>query len=70
MLTRLILAPAMAGKTQRCIEQVRLTLNASPLSQVWVVLPDSHQAKAFRHRLAKQVGAMGVRIGTFGFVKE
>ena len=65
MSTRLILAPASSGKTHRCIEQVRATLAAYPLSEVWVILPDSHQLMAFRRRLAEQGGAMGARIGTF-----
>ena len=65
MSTTLILAPASSGKTHHCIEKVRATLHASPLSEVWVVLPDSHQAVAFRRRLAEQGGAMGAHIGTF-----
>ena len=65
MSTKLVLAPASSGKTHCCIDQVRAALHASPLSEVWVVLPDSHQATAFRRRLAKQGGAMGAHIGTF-----
>jgi ATP-dependent helicase/nuclease subunit B len=65
MSTKLILAPAASGKTHQCIERVCSTSHVYPLSAVWVILPDSHQATAFRHRLAKQGGAMGARVGTF-----
>ncbi len=32
---------------------------------MWVVLPDRHQATAFRRRLAGSGGAIGARVGTF-----
>src|SRR5262245_39467745 len=66
MATRLLLAPAAAGKTQTCLERVRAALQLAPLINVWVVLPDRTQAAAFRRRLAERGGALGVRVGTFG----
>ena len=68
MSTHLYLAPAASGKTHFCIERARIALQESPLADVWVVLPDRHQAVSFRRRLAEYGGALGARIGTFNDV--
>jgi ATP-dependent helicase/DNAse subunit B len=65
MPTTIKLAPAASGKTRWCIDKVRATLHAMPLSEVWVVLPDRNQASAFRRRLAESGGALGTRVVIF-----
>ncbi len=62
----LLLGPAASGKTHACLARVRAHLQHAPLSPVWVIVPDRHQAGAFRHRLAEAGGALGARIATFG----
>ena len=52
MTVRLLLGPAASGKTQTCIDEMRASLAAQPLSAAWVLLPDRNQAAAFRRRLA------------------
>lgn len=66
MSSTLWIGPAASGKTQMCVDQVREASRANLLSTVWAVLPDPHQARAFRRRLASSGGALGVRVGTFG----
>jgi ATP-dependent helicase/nuclease subunit B len=66
MPVRLLLAPAAAGKTHACLEQVRAVACQTPFAPVVVVLPDRNQAGAFRRRLAAQGGALGVEVCTFG----
>ena len=66
MAARLVLAPAASGKTHACLERVRSTLQTTPLTEVWAVLPDRTQAVDFRRRLAEQGGALGAHVGTFG----
>ncbi len=66
MPVRLLLAPAAAGKTHACLEQVRAVTCQTPFAPVVVVLPDRNQAGAFRRRLAALGGALGVEVYTFG----
>lgn len=66
MPVELLVARPATGKTQNCIDKVQKTLSASPLSEVWIVVPDRLQAAAFRRRLAAAGGAIGAHIGTFG----
>ncbi|MFQ5340291.1 MAG: PD-(D/E)XK nuclease family protein [Anaerolineae bacterium] len=65
MNTRLLIAPAAAGKTQHCIERVQQVRRDDPLARIWVVLPDAAEARAVRRRLAQRGGAIGVQTGTF-----
>lgn len=60
------IGPAASGKTYLCVEQVREFSRTHLLSTVWALLPDRHQARAFRKRLTSSGGALGVRVGTFG----
>jgi ATP-dependent helicase/nuclease subunit B len=63
----------MGGKTAHAISRIRelrvpdglAELVASPFSPVCVVLPNFPQAAAFRRRLARAGGALGVEVGTF-----
>jgi ATP-dependent helicase/DNAse subunit B len=66
MPVELLIARPATGKTQNCIEKVQKTLSSSPLSTIWVIVPDRLQAGAFRRRLAEAGGAMGAQVGTFG----
>lgn len=66
MPVELLVARPATGKTQNCIYKVQKTLSSSPLSSVWVVVPDRLQAAAFRRRLAEAGGAIGAHVGTFG----
>jgi hypothetical protein len=73
MSVRLLLTPAVGGKTAHAISRIRelrvpdglAELVASPFSPVCVVLPNFSQAAAFRRRLARAGGALGVEVGTF-----
>lgn len=62
---RLLLAPAVGGKTQSAIRHIRTVLATAPLSTVWAIVPDRNQGASFQRRLAID-GALGVRVGTFG----
>ena len=66
MPSTLWIGPAASGKTHICVEQVREASRAGLLSTVWALVPDPHQARAFRRRLTTAGGALGVRVGTFG----
>jgi ATP-dependent helicase/DNAse subunit B len=58
----LFLAPAGGGKTACIIEAIR---TLPPLSPVRVLVPDHIQAAAFRRRLARAGGGLGVEVQTF-----
>ena len=64
-MTRLLLAPAGHGKTERVIQRVRQVLAEEPLAPVLVIVPNSIQANNFRKRLSASGGALGVDIHTF-----
>lgn len=64
----IILAPATSGKTQACIDRIRQAIEAGHFGQVWVIVPDRWQRRAFQWRLARAGCGVGVRIGTFGFL--
>ena len=66
MPVELLIARPASGKTQSCIHRVQEVLASSPLSTVWVVVPDRLQVVGFRQRLAQASGAIGARVGTFG----
>jgi ATP-dependent helicase/DNAse subunit B len=62
--TLLYLAPAGGGKTAYLVNQARRLaqrLDATPR----VVVPSRLQARAWRERMARGGGALGVRVGTF-----
>lgn len=64
MTTRLLLAPAGAGKTAYAVEEARRRargLGTTP----HVLVASALQAQAFRRRLANAGGAIGVRVLTF-----
>jgi len=65
MTASLILAPAGGGKTAHAIARIRQLRSSDPLAPVWVVLPNFPQVAAFRRRLARAGGALGVEIGSF-----
>ena len=65
MTTKLLLAPAGGGKTTHAIARIRQLRASSPLTPVWVVLPNFPQVAAFCRRLARAGGALNVEIGTF-----
>ncbi|HET89940.1 MAG TPA: hypothetical protein ENN99_04250 [Chloroflexi bacterium] len=62
MTVRILLAPAGGGKTAHVIARIRAL---PPLSPVCVLVPDQIKAAAFRRRLARAGGAMGVEVQTF-----
>ncbi|MCO6450860.1 MAG: exodeoxyribonuclease V subunit gamma [Caldilineales bacterium] len=62
---RLLLAPAGHGKTAYVIEQIRALRATGSLAPCWVIVPNQEQAGAFRRRLARAGGAIGVEIDTF-----
>ena len=64
-MVHLIVAPAGHGKTAYAISRVRRLRASAPLAPVWVVLPNFPQVAAFRRRLARAGGALGVEVGTF-----
>ena len=64
-MVRLLLAPAGGGKTAHAIARIRELHTSDPLAPVWVLLPNFPQTVAFRHRLARAGGALGVEAGTF-----
>lgn len=66
MTATILVAPAAAGKTQRCIERILELSHGHPLTRAWVVVPDRLQAHAFRRRLAFAGGALGIHVSTFG----
>ncbi len=59
------LAPAGGGKTAHTIACIRQLHASAPLVPVWVVLPNFLQVAAFRRRLARAGGVLGVEVGTF-----
>lgn len=63
----ILLAPAAAGKTQFCIDQIHATRANERLAPIWVILPDAAQVRAFRRRLARHEagGAFNVHVATF-----
>ncbi|MBI4786737.1 MAG: PD-(D/E)XK nuclease family protein [Chloroflexi bacterium] len=65
MAIQLLLAPAASGKTQHCIERIQTARRDKPLAAIWVILPNAANVAAFRRRLARAGGAMGVWLGTF-----
>jgi len=60
----LYLAPAAAGKTEFCIQLARETAVSHP-ANIYVCVPTSLQAGAWRARLADAGGALGVDVVTF-----
>ncbi|MFZ5819292.1 MAG: PD-(D/E)XK nuclease family protein, partial [Chloroflexota bacterium] len=64
-MTRLLLAPAGHGKTERLIQRIRQLLAEEPFAPVIVVVPNSIQAHNFRRRLSESGGALGVDVHTF-----
>jgi ATP-dependent helicase/nuclease subunit B len=62
MPVRLFVAPAGHGKTAYAIETIRAL---PPLSPVRILVPDQIQVAAFRRRLARAGGALGVEVQTF-----
>ena len=64
-MTRLLLAPAGHGKTERLIQRIRQLLAEEPFAPVIVVVPNSMQAHNFRNRLSESGGALGVDVHTF-----
>lgn len=66
MPTHLQVAPAAAGKTSAVAQLVCRAQAEDPRAQVWALLPDRHQADAFRRRVAERGGALGAHLGTFG----
>ncbi|MEE8389336.1 MAG: PD-(D/E)XK nuclease family protein [Anaerolineae bacterium] len=62
MTVEIFLAPAGGGKTTCVIDAIRAL---PPLTSVCALVPDQMQATAFRRRLAKAGGALGVEVQTF-----
>ncbi len=62
MTAALLLAPAGTGKTAHAVARVRAL---PPLEPVRVLVPGQLQAAAFRQRLARAGGTLGVEIQTF-----
>ena len=65
MNSRILLAPAAAGKTEYCLAQIRAARRAEPLAPIWVIAPNAAQVQAFRRRLAQAGGALNVHVVTF-----
>ncbi len=64
-MTRLLLAPAGHGKTERIIQRIQQLLAEEPLAPVIVLVPNAIQAANFRQRLSVAGGALGVEVHTF-----
>ncbi|RJP49508.1 MAG: hypothetical protein C4557_11200 [Anaerolineaceae bacterium] len=64
-MTRLLLAPAGHGKTERVIQHIQQVLAGEPFAPVIVVVPNSIQAYNFRKRLSESGGALGVEVHAF-----
>ncbi|MDL1943588.1 hypothetical protein FBQ99_14740 [Chloroflexi bacterium CFX2] len=72
-MTRLLLAPAGHGKTERLIQRIRQLLADEPFAPVIVLVPNAIQAANFRQRLGAGTstgsvttgGALGVEVHTF-----
>ncbi|PKO21762.1 MAG: hypothetical protein CVU38_13095 [Chloroflexi bacterium HGW-Chloroflexi-1] len=62
MPSQILLASAGHGKTAHVIQAIR---GLPPLSPVRVLVPDQMEAVAFRGRLARAGGALGVEVQTF-----
>ena len=62
MTVEILLAPAGRGKTAHVVAAIR---ELPPLSPVRVLVPDQMEAVAFRGRLARAGGALGVVVQTF-----
>jgi len=69
MTTVLYLAPATSGKTAYLIDRARRVARGGAVSPR-VIVPTRLQARAWRERLARGGGALGVRVGTFDNVYE
>jgi ATP-dependent helicase/nuclease subunit B len=65
MPSRLFLAPAGHGKTERIIQIIRQVAAEEPLAPVTVIVPNTIQAAGFRQRLAAAGGALGIEVHTF-----
>jgi ATP-dependent helicase/nuclease subunit B len=65
MAVHLYLAPAGQGKTAYVLQRIQHTRAADPLAPVRVIVPNQAQVSAFRQRMAKDGGALGVSVGTF-----
>jgi len=67
MTTTLTLAPAASGKTAYLVDQARRgAVSPGEVATPRVIVPTRLQARAWRERLARAGGALGVRVGTFG----
>lgn len=64
-MTRLLLAPAGHGKTERLIQHIREVLADEPFAPVIVLVPNAMQAANFRQRLGAAGGALGGEVHTF-----
>lgn len=64
-MTRLLLAPAGHGKTERVIQRIQQVLAEEPLAPIIAIVPNSIQANNFRKRLSASGGALGVEVHTF-----
>lgn len=65
MPTRLIVSAPATGKTNACIDEIRVVLGKYPLAKIRVIVPDRLQAAYFRRRLSASGGSIGVYVGTF-----
>ena len=65
MATEFMIAPAGGGKTQACIERIRVVKRGNPLALVWVLVPNSQAAAQFKARLAAAGASIGVKVGHF-----
>ena len=65
MATEFLIAPAGGGKTQACIERIRVVKRGNPLALVWVLVPNSQAAAQFKARLAAAGASIGVKVGHF-----
>jgi ATP-dependent helicase/nuclease subunit B len=65
MAVHLYLAPAGQGKTAYVLQRIQDARAADPLAPIRVILPNQAQVSAFRRRLARDGGTLGVSVGTF-----
>jgi ATP-dependent helicase/DNAse subunit B len=69
-MAHLVIGPAAAGKTRHVIERARTLTSEHALAQVWLIAPESNQARGLRQRLAAAGGALGVQVGVFADVSR
>lgn len=65
MALEILVSPPATGKTHYCINRIKELLVSDDITEIWVIVPDQHNTRMFRQRLAGAGGCIGVNVGTF-----